>query len=120
MGAGKRRSRWASIANRGLHRAKRGIGLHLGGVEVEFTSPNETGGDTTCDDLLEETLEDEQTIALTDTRQTGIMWQRLAKIVAKIPAQAEPIGHNLYELTLGAQIFEEHDQLQLEEDDWVD
>ena len=46
--------------------------------------------------------------------------QRLGEVIAQIPAQAEPIGHDLHQLPLRAQPFEEQDQLQLEEDDRID
>ena len=42
--------------------------------------------------------------------------QRLVQVVSEVPPQGEPVGHNLHQLPLGAQILEEKDQLELEKD----
>src|SRR5260370_14372871 len=41
-------------------------------------------------------------------------------MVAQIPADAEPVGGEAHEEPFRAHPFEKHDELQLEEDDWVD
>ncbi len=45
--------------------------------------------------------------------------QGFEEVVAEVPPQGEPVGDHSHELTLRAEIFEEHHQLQLEEDDRV-
>ena len=42
--------------------------------------------------------------------------QGLEEIVAQVPPHGEPVGHDAHELALGADVLEEHHQLQLEED----
>jgi hypothetical protein len=49
-----------------------------------------------------------------------VVRQRLIEVVAEIPAEAEAIGGDANQLTLGAQSLEEQHQLELEEDDRVD
>jgi hypothetical protein len=46
--------------------------------------------------------------------------QRLLQVVAHVPAKGQAVGHHSYELPLAPEVLEEHDQLQLEEDDRVD
>ena len=38
------------------------------------------------------------------------------EIVAEVPAQREAVGYNAHELPLRAQVLEEHNELELEED----
>jgi hypothetical protein len=46
--------------------------------------------------------------------------ERLGEVVAHIPPQAQPVGHDAHELTFRAQSLEEENQLELEEDNRVD
>jgi hypothetical protein len=48
-----------------------------------------------------------------------VVGQRLEQIVAQVPPHREAIRDRPHELAFGAQILEEHHQLQLEEDDRV-
>src|SRR5215212_9666763 len=45
--------------------------------------------------------------------------QGLGEIIAEIPAHAKPVGRHAQQLALRAEVFKEHDQLQLEKDDRV-
>ena len=42
--------------------------------------------------------------------------QGFVQIVAQIPPHAQPVGDQAHEVAFGANAFEEHHQLQLEED----
>jgi hypothetical protein len=44
----------------------------------------------------------------------------LVQVVAQVPADAQPVGRQVQQLPLRADAFEEHHQLQLEEDHRVD
>lgn len=57
-----------------------------------------------------------ETIAFADARQGGMIRRGLEEIIPDVPSQGEPVGHDLHELPLGAQILEEKDQLQLKKD----
>jgi hypothetical protein len=96
----------------GLQGVQRRIGGDLRGVDIQFLAPHQPGGEALLHDQLEETPEHVESIPLPDAAQTGVVGERLGQIVAEIPAQAEPIGDHLHELTFGAQPFEEEDELQ--------
>jgi hypothetical protein len=49
-----------------------------------------------------------------------VIRQRLGKIVAQVPTDAQAVGGDLHKLALGAQILEKEDELELEEDHRVD
>jgi hypothetical protein len=40
-----------------------------------------------------------------------VIGQGLRQVVAEVPAQAEPVGHHLHQLPLGAESLKEEDQL---------
>jgi len=46
--------------------------------------------------------------------------QALVQIITQVPADAQPIRDGAHQQPLGADILEEHGELQLKEDDWVD
>ena len=96
------------------------IGPDPGGVEVELPTPDQARFLAEVDDLLEEALEDVDARALPDAGQAGVVGQRLIEGVAQIPAMGQVEAGGLDQLALGADPLEEHDQLQLEEDDRVD
>ena len=97
-----------------------GVGLDLGGVEVELPAPDQARLLAQIDDLLEEALEDVDAQPLPDAGQAGVVGQVLVEGVAEVPAVGQVEAGRLDELALGADALEEHDQLQLEEDDRVD
>src|SRR5206468_148851 len=70
--------------------------------------------------VLEEALEDRQAVALTDAGQTRVVGQRLMQVIPQVPAQAQTVSSHPDQLPLGADVFEEHHQLELEKDDRVD
>ena len=57
---------------------------------------------------------------LPDAGQAGVVGQGLVEGVAEVPAVGQVEAGRLDQLALGADALEEHDQLQLEEDDRVD
>ena len=97
-----------------------GIGLDLRRVEVELPPPDEPRLLAQVDDLLEEALEDVDAEPLPDAGQAGVVGERLVQGVAEVPAVGQVEARRLDQLALGADALEEHDQLQLEEDDRVD
>ena len=97
-----------------------GVGLDLRGIDVELATPHQPRLLAQIDDLLEEALEDVDTEPLPDARQAGVIRQVLVEGIAQIPAVGQVQAGRLDELSFGADAFEEHDELQLEEDDRID
>jgi hypothetical protein len=81
-------------------RIERGVGLDLGGVEVQVPPPDQTCLNALRDDRLEEATEDGQPIALPNAAQTGVVGQRFPETLAEIPAQTEPVGDHTQQLAL--------------------
>jgi len=52
--------------------------------------------------------------------EAGVVGQRLEQVVAQVPAQGQAVRDYPHQLALGADVLEEHDELELEEDDRVD
>jgi hypothetical protein len=46
--------------------------------------------------------------------------QRFVEVIAQVPSGTQPVYRQLEELALGSNPFEEHQQLELEKDDWID
>jgi hypothetical protein len=101
----------------GLHRR---IGTHLRRVEDQFFAPHEPGRNTLLDDYLEEPAEDGQPEAGTDLTQRGVVGQRLIEVVAGVPTNGEVVPCLLHQLAFRADPFEEHRQLEAEEDFGID
>ena len=101
-------------------RVEGGVGLDLGGVEEQLPAPDQAGLLAQVDDLLEEALEDVEPEPLPDAGQAGVVGQRLVEGVAEVPAVGQVEAGRLDQLALGADALEEHDELELEEDDRVD
>jgi hypothetical protein len=97
-----------------------GVGAHLGGVEEELLAPNQPRLLAQFDDLREEALEDGEAEALANLREAGVVRQRLVEVVPEVPAVSQVQAGVLDELALRADALEEHDELELEEDDRVD
>jgi hypothetical protein len=97
-----------------------GIGPDLGRVEEQLLAPDQTGRLAQLDDLLEETLEDLDAETSPDPGQAGVIGQRLVQGVAEVPAMGQVHAGQLDQLALRADPLEEHDQLELEEDDRID
>src|SRR5687767_6340517 len=55
-----------------------------------------------------------------DAGHAGVVGQSLIEGVAEIPAVGQIEASRRNELALRADAFKEHDELELEEDDWVD
>lgn len=103
-----------------LQGVQRGVGLNLGGVEVELLAPDQARLLTKLDYMLEEPAEDRQAEALTDAGQAGVVRERLIEVVAEVPAMRQVEAGQLNELALGADALEEHDEVEPEEDDGID
>ena len=88
------------------------IGLDLGRVEEELLAPHQPCLDTFFDDPLEEATEDEQAVALADAGEAGVVGKRLLEIVAEIPAQGQARRDYPHQLALGADVLEEHEELE--------
>ena len=97
-----------------------GIGPHLGRVEEQLLAPDQAGRLAQLDDLLEEALEDLDAQTRPDPGQAGVVGQRLVQGVAEVPAMGQVQAGQLDQLALRADPLEEHDQLELEEDDRID
>ena len=66
-----------------LDRVKGGIGLHFGGIQVQFAPPDESGLLALLHHLLEKATKDLDPIARADLRQTGMIGQWLVQIVVE-------------------------------------
>ncbi len=97
-----------------------GVGPELGRVEEEFPAPDQTRLLAEINDPLDEPLEDTYAQPLPDAGQARVIGQGLVQGIAEVPAMGEVEAGGLAELPLGADPFEEHHELQLEEDDRVD
>ncbi len=87
---------------------------------IEFLSPDQPDLLAQVGDMLEKPLEDVDPEPLPDAGQAGVVRQVLVERVAEVPAVGEVETRGRDELALGADPLEEHDELQLEEDDRVD
>src|SRR5439155_6437717 len=83
---------------------------------IELFAPDQSCLLALVDNGLKEATEQLDAIALTNTRETRMVGQRLIQIVADVPAHAEPISSKLHQESFRANVVEEHHQLQLEED----
>jgi hypothetical protein len=72
------------------------------------------------DDPLEKALEDLYPQPLPDAGEAGVVGEGLVEGVAEVPSVGQVEAGRFDQLALGADAFEEHDQLQLEEDDRID
>jgi hypothetical protein len=99
-----------------LDRSNGGIGLDLGGIDIEFSPLHQSCCLTLLHNFLKEAAKDLDSIPLTDTGQTGMVGQRLAQVIPQVPQHAEAIGCMPHELPLRAYPLKKHDELQFEED----
>jgi hypothetical protein len=97
-----------------------GIGLHLGGVDVEFAVPHQPRLLALRNNGLEELAEDFQPVAQADARQARMVGQRLVQIEPEKPPDTQPVGGEAHQMALRAQALEEHHQLQAKEDHRID
>jgi hypothetical protein len=91
-----------------------GVGVDLGGVEVQLLAPDQPGLAALLDDRLEETAKRGQPVPLPDPGEAGVIGQRLAQVIAELPPDAQPIGCNLDQLPLRVDSLEEHHELKLD------
>jgi len=89
-------------------------------MKVQLLAPHQVGFLTEVHDAFEEALEHRDPEPLPDTGQAGVIRQRLVEGVPEVPAMGEIEGGGLNGLALGADPFEEHDELELEEHERVD
>jgi len=97
-------------------RAHAGISGDLGGIEVQLLPPHQSRRLTFIDEVLKEPLEELDAQALPDAGQAGVIGQALIEGVAQVPAVGQMQTGRRHQFALRADAFEEHDQLQLEED----
>src|SRR5215211_1982008 len=101
-------------------RIQGGIGVHLGGIEVQLLAPDQTCLDTQLYDPLEELAEHLQAEAIADASEAGVIGQSFQEIVAHVPPCGEAVGDDAHQFSLAANTLIEHDQLQAKEDFGVD
>lgn len=61
-------------------RVEGGVGLDLGGVEVQLLAPDQPGLAALLDDRLEEAAEDRQAVALPDPGQARVIGQLFIQV----------------------------------------
>ena len=101
-------------------RVQTGVGSHLRGIEEQFLSPDQSRRLTQGNDPLEKLVEDFHTQAIADAGQAGMLGQWLIEVVAEIPPVRQVQAGHLDQPSLRADALEEHDELKLEENHWVD
>ncbi len=104
----------------GRDRLQGGVGLDLGGVEVELLAPHQPSLGAPLHDRLEESPEDLEPVAVSDPGEAGVVGQELVEVVPQVPADAKAVGHDLHQLPLASQSLEEKNELEFEEDYRVD
>jgi hypothetical protein len=97
-----------------------GVGLDLGGIDVELFPPDQARLLAEVDDFLEEALEDVNPQALPNPGQPRVIRQILIQSIAEVPAVGQVEAGHRDELTLRPNALEEHHELQLEEHDRID
>jgi hypothetical protein len=102
------------------YRLEVGVGFDLRGVDVQLPPPDQPGVLAQVDDLLEEPGEDLDAQPLPNAGQAGMIRKLLVQGVAQVPAVGEVEAGRLDQLPFGADALEEQDELELEEDHWVD
>jgi hypothetical protein len=97
-----------------------GVGLDLGGIDVELPASDQVRLLAEVDDRLEEALEQVDPQPLPDASETRVVGEVRVEGIPLIPAMRQVEAGCLDEPALGADTLEEHDQLQLEEVHGVD
>ena len=62
--------------------------------------PDQSGLLAQLDHVREEPLEDREPQALPDTREAGVVRQRLVQVIAQVPAHAQPVGDHAHQVPL--------------------
>jgi hypothetical protein len=68
-------------------RVQGGIGVYLGGIEVQFLTPHQARLDAHLYDPLEEYSERRKAEAIADAGEAGVVGQVLEEVVAHVPPQ---------------------------------
>ena len=89
-------------------RIHRGIGIDLGGIDVEFFAPDEVGLLALLDNCVKKAAEHIQSIPRSNAAQARMIRQWFVEIIAEIPADAEPVSRLAYQLAFRADVLEEH------------
>ncbi len=100
-------------------RVERRIGQHVRRIEIEFAAPHQSRLLALLHNQLKEPAKDLQAVADTDAGEARMIRQRLIQIVAQKPPDTESVCYQAHEQAFRAHIFEDHDQLQLKEDDGI-
>jgi hypothetical protein len=100
-------------------RIDRRVGEHMGGIEVEFAPPDQAGLLTLLDNSIEEAAKHFHPVARADARQARMVGQRFIQIEPQVPAHTQAVGSMTQQLAFRANPLKEHDQLELEEDFWI-
>ena len=103
----------------GRQRIHRGIGQHVGRIEVELAAPDQPGLLALLDNGLEEAAKDLQAVAGADAGETRMVGKGFVEVVAEIPPHAQPVGDQAHQQPLGTHPFEKHDELEFEKDHWI-
>ena len=101
-------------------RVQGGVGVHLGGIEVQLLAPDQARLDAHLYDPLEELSEHRKAEAIPDAGEAGVVGQWLVEIVAHVPPHREAVGDDAHQFPLATDALIEHDQLQTEEHFGVD
>src|SRR5581483_6942812 len=100
-------------------RIQSGIGIHLGGIDVEFLAPHEFGLLALFHNRFEEAAKNVQSITGANTAQARMIGERLVEIIAQIPTNTQAVSRLEHELAFGANALKKHHQLQLKKDNRV-
>src|SRR5271167_1707605 len=93
--------------------------MAYGGSQAQRTTPHQSRRLTLFHNRLKEATKDLHPIARANAGQARMVGKWLVQVIAKVPPHAEPISRMAHQLPFGTNALEEHDQLQLEKDDWI-
>src|SRR5690348_9165560 len=88
------------------HPIQGGIGTDFGAIEIEFLPPNQSCLLAAFDNLLEETLENDEPVAVADLAQAAVVRHRFIEVIANVPAVSQVDVNCLHQLPFGADAFE--------------
>jgi hypothetical protein len=97
-----------------------GVGLYVGGVEIELVPIHEAGLNAELHDMLKEAEERFHSVPAADLREAAVVGQGLIEVVAQVPAVSQIQVGRLHEVAFGDDSLEEGDEVELEEDYRVD
>ena len=96
-----------------------GVSLHLCAVKVQLLSPYQSSFDAQFHNALEEQLEHFQSKTFTNFAQAAVIGDWLIHVITDEPTMCQVEIDRLHQLSFRADPFEKSDELELEENHWI-